>query len=159
MASVTRIDRPLDVLIQGWVFLWGFGNACLIVWLLIKRKPMLTSPIFWKQMAFFSLGSGSTATLLFWVTIAFILLPGADIFEGLAFFALNGLFSPLLFVTTTGFGLAYSIARLSPRLEETQWRKAFTLSALLVFGGVGLILAAWSFFSDFFNIALRNLTG
>ena len=74
--------------------LWGFSLACLLSWLLIQRRVLLQSPVWWKPIAFISLGSGGLATLIFWIAFAAIFLIDGDIYEMLAFMDVTGFFSP-----------------------------------------------------------------
>jgi hypothetical protein len=100
------------IYVEFGVWLWGIAPACFIAWLLAKRKVILTNAIPGKQIAFLSLGVGSVLTLVFWMTMAVVLLPGAEIGEGVAFYFLNSLMSPLIFMAGTGVGLAYNVVRL-----------------------------------------------
>ena len=78
-------------------WLWIISLVGLLYWLLGNRKAFLQSPVWWKPMAFISLGFGSLTTLAFWIAFAVIFVYDGDIWEMLAFYRRGRLLFAQLF--------------------------------------------------------------
>jgi hypothetical protein len=136
--------RLFELIVGYGAWLWGIGPLCVLVWLLVKRKAMLASTILWKPMAFSAFGIASFLTLLFWVTTAVKLLPGADFDKRMGFYFLTFFMSPLVFITGAGIGLAYSVLHERARLKTRNRLMALALSGVAIAAGVGLMFPAWN---------------
>ena len=140
------------------VGLWVSALICLLSWLLMQRRALLRSPIWWKPVAFISLGFGSLATLVFWIAFAIIFLIDGDMWELFAFMDVTGYFSPSFFMVGTGIGLVYSAIHLRARLKVNHRLKVFALAVLSTIGGVEVALAEWPRFSYYFGILLQRMS-
>lgn len=115
------------------VWIWGFGLICLLTWLWLKRRAMLTGSALWKSMVFTSLAAASCLAVLFGIAVAVIYLPGAGMREGFLFYFMTGVLLPFVFLGGAGFGLAFSVVR---NRGQLYWRSIllglFASSAMIV---------------------------